>query len=325
MTHNVVVCPTLSLDGGNFSFNCGLDSSETRRHLLYWDAMVYAYANDMGLPNFDQLHDLKFLRDSGVLGVENVRVTTEEIGCPHLANPVEMSKASFLFSANTPTEDNPTGQTLLESPISIWPELTRFSQFKLASELNSRGNGTWTVSQSGGNFKFPLNKIDNGRLAEASLYGVLPVPGENTPLEDILEFKQNRRDQLLQFRSAMDEFYLNIISSPDQYRAIRMCTDKLDLALIDLSKCLNESGMQTFFTTLKLYLNNDDNKFLSTLLGMIGANKAGFPMEIGAAVGLGVNTLLTFAGRYFNRTEVVQSNLGDFMYLYEVEKHWPKR
>jgi len=325
MSHGVVVCPNVKIEGSSFNFDCGLDAAETRRHLLYWDSLVYAYANDMGLPNFNQLDDLRYLKESGILVAKNVKVTTEEIGCPHINSPVEMAKASCLISFEPPSEDNPSGQVLLESPVSIWPDLTRFSQFKLANELNVSGKGTWAVSQSSGEFTFPLNNMDTGKLAEASLYGTLPVPGEGTPLEEILEFKNRRKDELLRFRSIMDEFYMVIIKSPDQYRAIRQCTDKLDQSLIDLNRCLTESGIETFFTTLKLYLNVNDSKFLSTLLGMAGANGAGFPMELGAAAGLGINTLLTFGDRYFNKSKIIESDVDDFMYLYEVEKHWPKR
>ena len=48
MKHGVVVSPTIESDGNNFKVDCSLGAMETRRHLLYWDEIVYAYPNGVG-------------------------------------------------------------------------------------------------------------------------------------------------------------------------------------------------------------------------------------------------------------------------------------
>ncbi|GBE44964.1 hypothetical protein BMS3Bbin11_00043 [bacterium BMS3Bbin11] len=323
MKHGIVVCPTVAVEGKNFNFDCTLDAKEMRRHLLYWDEIAYAYANEMGKPNFEHLLDLSYLRDVGVLSLQDIRITTDEIGKPGLPSPVEMKKAKALISFDKPTPDNPSGGILLGTPLSVWPELNHLAQVKAASILQAKGAGTWTISQSCNNLDLPFGDNPNAKLFEANLYACLPVPDEGTPLNEILEFKEKRRSQLIRFRHAIDDLYLKMLSSPDQQRELRKASEEIDIALVELSRCLNESNMKTFFTSLSLYLNIQDSKFFTTLLGIYGATKAGFPLEIGAALGLGVNTALTFATRCIEKPVSVPNELQDFMYLYEAREFWP--
>ena len=317
MQHGVVVCPTMKAEGKNVNLDCSLDSKELRRHLLYWDRIAYAYANEMGKPNFDALHDLRYLRDVGILTLEDIRVTTEEIGKPELPNPIEMKSAKALFVANKPTIDNPSGFTLLGTPISVWPELNHYAQVKATSLLQAQGGDTWTLAQSSNKLDLPFGNYSHAQLFEANLYAGLPVPDENTPLNEIMEFKEKRKPELLRFRHSIDSLYIKMLSSPDQERELRKASEEIDLTLIDLNKCLNESNIKTLFTTLSLYLNIKDSKLFSTLIGAYGATTAGFPLEIGAAIGLGVNTILTFGTRCIEKPVSVPKELQDFMYLYE--------
>ncbi len=325
MKHGVVVCPIVKVEGNNFELNCSLDAKELRRHLLYWDMMAYVYPNEMGKPNFDSLHDLKYLYDIGILSLDDIRVTTEDIGKPGVFNPVEIKSAKALFAADMPTTDNLSGLTLLGTPISVWPELNHFAQFKAASQMQAKGTATWTVSQSNGRLGLPFGNCSNAKLFEAKLYAGLPVPNEDTPLNEILEFKEARFSELLRFRHAIDNLYLKILSSADQERELRKASEEIDLAIIELNRCLNMHKIKTFFTSLNLYLNISDNKFFSTFMGIYGAAKTGFPLEIGAAIGLGVNTALTFATRSIDQPVSIPKELQDFMYLYEIQNYWPSK
>lgn len=325
MKHGVVVCPTVQIEGKNFTFDCSLDDKELRRHLLYWDEIAYAYANEMGKPNFGALQDLSYLHDIGILRLLDIDVTSEEIGKPGLPNPIRMKDAKALIVADKPTSDNPSGITILGAPMSSWPEFNHFAQIKAASELQSVGTSTWTIAQTSNRLDLPYGnrlKID---LFEARLYAGLPVPDEGTPLNEILEFKEKRKAELLAFRHAVDTLYLNMLNSPDQERELRKASEELGLAIINLNRCLKVSNVKTFFTSLNLYLNVSDNKLLTTILGAFVATRAGFPLEVGAALGLGVNTILTFATRCIEKPVSVPNELNDFMYLYEVKKYWPSK
>ena len=128
--------------------------------------------------------------------------------------------------------------------------------------------------------------------------------------------------ELIRFRHVVDELYLRMLSSPDQVREMRKASEQIDLAIIDLHKCLNEKKIKTFFTSLSLYLNVSDSSLFTVLAGMYGANVSGFPLALGAAAGLGVNTILKFTTRCINKPSLVPNELKDFMYLYKVSEYW---
>lgn len=325
MNHGVVVCPQMVAEGNNISLDCSLDAKELRRHLLYWDKMVYAYANELGKPNFDSLHDLRYLHDIGILSLEDVKVATKDIGKPEVTNPIEMKLATALFEMGKPTSDNPSGVTILGTPASIWPELNHFAQIKAASQLQTKGNATWTIAQASNSLELPFGDQSKATLLEANLYAGLPVPDEDTPLDEILEFKEKRKAELLKFRHAIDVLYSKMLNSPDQARELRKASEEIELAIIDLNKSLKDRNIKTFFTSLNLYLNVKDSKIFSTLLSIYGASSLGFPLEIGETIGLGINTILTFATRCIDKPVSVPKELKDFMYLYEVQKYWPNK
>jgi len=284
--------------------------------------MAYAYPNELGKPNLDSLHDLRYLFDTGVLSLEDIKVTTEEIGKPEIPNPIEMKAAKALISNGPSTPENPSGMTVLGTPVSVWPEMNHFAQIKAAELLQAKGTDTWTLSQTSSSFEFPAGESPSASLFEAKLYAGLPIPTENTPLDEILEFKQNRSSALIKFRHAIDNLYLKMLSSPDTERELRKASEYIDLAVQELSQCLDERKIKTLFTTLNLYLNLNDSKLVSTILGAFGASGLNVPLVVGAAVGLGANTLLTFATRCIDKPVLVPTELKDFMYLYETKKYW---
>src|SRR5574341_700437 len=55
------------------------------------------------------------------------------------------------------------------------------------------------------------------------LFRALPVPSQDVPIAEILEFKRKRWDELLRFRHAMDGLYDKAINSPRRSSAPR-CT-----------------------------------------------------------------------------------------------------
>ncbi|MEX5486294.1 DUF6236 family protein [Proteus mirabilis] len=79
---------------------------------------------------------------------------------------------------------------------------------------------------------------------ELELYDMLPVPSADTPLDDILTFKDKRKDELIAFRCYLDEINEAIISAKDVPRAKNMQLAKLELALKDIDKTIRESGIK---------------------------------------------------------------------------------
>ncbi len=86
---------------------------------------------------------------------------------------------------------------------------------------------------------------------------MLPVPSPGTPFIDILEFKQRRKDELLEFRTYLDDIYQKIINSADIPRSKNTEISKLETAIKNLDETLSESGISRTVTSLRATLNSD--------------------------------------------------------------------
>ena len=323
MIRGVVICPRFAVTGRNIELNCDIKPTELRRYLLYWDKIAYAYPNGLGKPNLDALHDLGFLSEVGVLSLYDIPVGTRDIGMEEVPTPSKLSNANHLISVGQSTTKNPSGLLILGSPAHIWPQLSTCAQLDVATNTAPDKGGIWTIGECNAQLSMAIFPGVTGQLLEATLYASLPVPTDATPLEEIMEFRTKRKEELLQLRSAIDRLRSDALSQPDSARGVQQASEAIELALIQLHRCLDETGIRTFFSTLKLYLNVTDSSVVSVLLGTLGASGAGIPLSIGAAAGLAVNTILTFASRQLDVTRGLPAELSDFAYVYDINRYWP--
>jgi hypothetical protein len=211
---------------------------------------------------------------------------------------------------------------LLGLPVSVWPDINYFAPLRTASVLQDGGTGLWTVAQTRSTYIFPTGNAERTHLFEATLYAGLPVPTVETPLDEILTFREARYAELLRLRHAIDRLQLAVTEAEDTRRALEFARNDLALSIEDLHKALGASAIRTFFSTLRLYLNLPEAKIATTLLTAFGAERFGLPLEVAAGVGLGANVALTFATRVLDRPVALPLELKDFIYLYDVHKYW---
>ncbi|RVU84767.1 hypothetical protein EOL70_10985 [Leucothrix sargassi] len=145
--------------------------------------------------------------------------------------------------------------------------------FIQAQEAAFRNNqlqepGCWAIAQLADIPFYTEQVLSVG--VEVELYDMLPVPSSDTPLVDILEFKEKRQDELLAFRCHMDEINEQIVSSKDIPRAKNTQIARLELALKGIDKTLNESGIKRVATHLKNVINTDFSGIVGAGLGSAG-------------------------------------------------------
>ena len=128
--------------------------------------------------------------------------------------------------------------------------------------------GCWTIAQLA-NIPF-YTQQNTGIGIEIELYDMLPVPSTDTPLADILEFKEKRQDELIAFRCYMDEINEKIINSKDIPRTRNTQMTRIELALKDIDKTLKESKIKRVTTHLKNIINTDFSGIVGAGLGSAG-------------------------------------------------------
>jgi len=150
---------------------------------------------------------------------------------------------------------------------------------------------------------------------EMSLYSTLPTPG-NVPFQDILDFKEKRKDELQQFRVSMGEIYIGIVNSNDIPRSKSIALYNLERSLKELNAAAQERWHSKFLSTMKVELNLP-NILLNATAGVAVSTSFGLPPEIGAGVGA-IAGMLKFE---MVSRDVLRKELTDFEYIYEIYKH----
>jgi hypothetical protein len=118
--------------------------------------------------------------------------------------------------------------------------------------------GQWSLLQQGENFFLPQGEITLGRTIEVTLSKALPCPGPLVSFDDILKFKEQRKDELQEFRFMMDDLYTSISSSPDIPHSMNSAKERIESALLNLNKVADESWNDKFSSTLKVNLSLKD-------------------------------------------------------------------
>mgnify|MGYP000088199675 CR=1 FL=1 len=130
--------------------------------------------------------------------------------------------------------------------------------------------GQWSLGQSSINPHFSNGITSQG--IEFNLVNMLPVPQGIVPLEDILEFKQKRKDELIALRTHLDDVYQIIIGSADIPRSMTTEIQKLETSLKEVNKTLSEASISKIVTNLRSYIGGNFPSTFGTALGGAGVS-----------------------------------------------------
>lgn len=183
---------------------------------------------------------------------------------------------------------------------------------------NKQEPGCWSLAQPRKVLILPDEVSEQFRTIEVELYKSIPVPIAAVALEDILKFKEQRKDELIRFRGAMDRLYLEIINSCDVPRAKTRAINEIEHNLSDLNRVFNETWKEKLLSTVKVELNIP-NLATHALAGAGTAAAFGFSPAVGAAIGAMTASLkLDFSSTV--RAKNLPRELLDFAYLHYIEK-----
>jgi len=117
------------------------------------------------------------------------------------------------------------------------------------NKLEAAEPGSWAIDCSPGSIffpdhkVFPLDQIIENRGILVNLHNVIPVPDREVPLEEVLNFKYNRRSELLALRHKIDNLYTSFQSSPDEQHAVLSACEQIESGASDVLRILRESRM----------------------------------------------------------------------------------
>ena len=93
--------------------------------------------------------------------------------------------------------------------------------------------GRWTLGHGADALGFSPEEMAEGRGLLLKLYQAVPIPDRIMPLEDVLCFKERRRDELIALRTHFERVYQAILGAPDRPLAELTEWAALDKAIAD--------------------------------------------------------------------------------------------
>lgn len=238
-------------------------------------------------------------------------------------------KADFPLSTAIYFEDSPETMYLKEvgflqrSVINLqfsgnFAEIFLKGQTEAFRENNMLQPGCWSIAQPNRKLILDAKSSILKETLEVDLYRCLPVPTLNVSLEDILKFKEQRKDELLEFRELVDNLYLETINSGDVERARIKNIELLQRKIVELDRVMNESKISRFLGSIKIEI--DFTQALKNTLGAIITGKAfGFPLAISGAIGF-TSSFIKLNSEFTLAPKELPADLKDFAYLYYAHK-----
>ena len=162
-------------------------------------------------------------------------------------------------------------------------------QSEVAELMLKDSKTDWVVHQTGNQIFLPKESSNFRNTIRVDLSGVLPVPSNDTNINEILEFKEKRGAELEALHTTLDELYKEILKSPDPALEAKSVFSRLNKEIEALEKVSSEKYKKTskFDLSVELNMNGKD-------IAMAGASGAaidffnGFTMPIAttlAAIG----------------------------------------
>ena len=282
MERGIVISPDFHfLPNGSTYFEAASDADELRKYLLYWDKI------DVPLTTMVlfESSDFDFLGDVGVL-----------TRTPFSTSDVRLMQIRDSYKMTLPKE---AGIEILLGHEHVFHEMCK------------KEPGAWSKAQMS-TALLSKNEV-NREAVEFELYNAIPVPNAATPLNDILEFKESHRDELIAFRTYLDELYQKIIASADIPRAKITELQRLETAIKDVNRVLNESKIRVALRSMKSVISGVDG-IVGVAAGVASAPFIPFSPLIAGVAAAGVSV----AGKMLMHSH--DSLPTEFTYLKSISK-----
>jgi hypothetical protein len=165
------------------------------------------------------------------------------------------------------------------------------TQVRAFLDLESHEPGSWALAQGENPFLLQDEILEVGRGALVHLHRAIPVPDKDVPLNDILEFRMKRRDELLLLRHEIDSFFTSINNAADKEFELRRHIWAIDTACAAILKVAKEWNFPLRLADLR---SSFELRPFAALMAGVGGWTWGAEYEMplmGAALGVAASSL----------------------------------
>lgn len=226
-----------------------------------------------------------------------------------------VSPTNTMINFGLPCEDELIRLGILEAPkFSLYgtedpfcAEFGALSQTRSLEIMRKKYKGTdWRIHSLNDELNFSDSDSVTKQTLRFDLCNLLPVPGPEINLNEILEFKQRRSDELIALHSYIDELYFEVINSGDFELSKAKAFDGFKRAIADL-EALNSQGWRS---PIKFDISSSFEFDLSQVMTAATAGVAAMNSQHPLAM-LSVGAVASVLGGFIKVTPKMQSVLKD--------------
>jgi hypothetical protein len=246
--------------------------------------------------------------DGRILRLKSSHLDPQELRCWLLF----WDKLVWPISRVLYVSSGPDEQFVEDAGVLIRPEYTvrgdvaegiATGQIRAFQDFDAREPGQWSLAQGDNSFLLKNGALERGGGMGIELIRAVPVPDKDVPLNEILEFKERRHDELLRLRTEIDSLLLAIESSDDKDAELQRCIATIDAACADTLRVAHEWQFPVRLSNLKSSL---ELRPFATVAGGLAGWAAGYGLPLSQQI------LRAAAGAATASTSALKISSGDF-------------
>lgn len=169
------------------------------------------------------------------------------------------------------------------------------SQAIVAETLMGMEPGKWFLMQDGDKLNLSEEHSEVRNNITLDIANIMPVPPIDTPIEDILEFKLNRKDELHELWHYLDDLCVQVQREPDRALAQKLMAHNFGKAVENSISVTKEKWKGLHLTNFKSTVSIDYKNFVGGVAAETMANYIPMlecvPKGVAAIFGVAVSTL----------------------------------
>lgn len=190
-------------------------------------------------------------------------------------------------------------------------------QYDAFKDRNDAEPGRWAMSQGERAFLYiGEDKLENGGIT-LELHRAIPIPAHDVPLNEILEFKERRKDELWLLREKLDSFASNIEKADDRDASLKKTVSEIDQACSNLIILGKEWQFPVYLSNIKTSFSLTAGKFFPAAnLAWMAAHPYGLVAAAAAAGIAGLGSTLEIKADYGLRG--IKKPTSPYKYAYQI-------
>ena len=183
--------------------------------------------------------------------------------------------------------------------------------------------GQWTIGADHSYRYGPKLEAVERAVVELNINNALPVPPGDEPLQEILELRAKRRDELVSFRIAVDEIVEAALRNSSLPRGEWAATHRLQAAIRDVVKVANPNWISRTKSMISFDFKAGTAS-AGAFAGVGATTMLGLPgLQIPAAIVGALTSSIKFEMKVAQISAAIPESSKNFAYLYHVEKALP--